>query len=229
MEDLLYLLAFVFFFVILPMLQRARGKGQAPPQPSRRPQRSDGRDTPSVPPTYDEDPSYDDEAIQASSSPPRAKQRTAEEVLPDDLWEILTGERRKPARPEPEQHEDDTPQYDEAEVGRDPYAHDHEREEESQWEDVSAEGPDRWEPEPEPIPVPVPLPRPVRLPDPARAARTALPTPSPHRSGRGPRVHAGRPAGGSRRLNIALNLDSRDELRRAMILREVLGPPKALE
>lgn len=95
MDDLFWVFI-IIFFVVAPILEKVlkggRTQQQKPPQrPQGRmqaPQRQrlpDGRTT---------------TVRQPSSAPTRSEDAT--DLLPSDLWEILTGERRAPDRPEPE-------------------------------------------------------------------------------------------------------------------------------
>lgn len=72
----LFELLFIALFIVIPLLEglaRQRKKGQGPPQ------RSPGGDRPGRP----------DE--------PEGEAPSAAEMLPDDLWELMTGQRREPA------------------------------------------------------------------------------------------------------------------------------------
>jgi hypothetical protein len=82
-------------FVLAPLLERllAAGRPKAPPEqgpPQRRPRRGQA-------PQEIEDQPF-------RSIPPAdadADEESAAAMLPDDLWEILTGEKRQPSRPAP--------------------------------------------------------------------------------------------------------------------------------
>jgi hypothetical protein len=106
--DPILIILFIVFFV-LPLLEKAMKRGQGPPPPpAQRPQR---------PPTQEEEwhELHDHEELPpARRGAPTATDDDdgpAAEMIPDDLWEILTGERRggppEPQReraPEPEEH-----------------------------------------------------------------------------------------------------------------------------
>lgn len=128
----------IIVFILAPLIERLLKAGkQQPPQLPPRQQRR-----PQMPPPQQQAPR--DEA------PPRVVIRRDEEeaaaMLPDDLWEILTGERRSPQPPvEPEPLEDE---YEEA-------------------QSLATTSAGEWislPPEPEPAPAPTP----DRTPVPAR-------------------------------------------------------------
>lgn len=165
----------------------------------------------------------------ASAGRPRTEEEpqtaapvSAADMIPDELWEILTGERRRPAPmgaprlPVPaEEEEEEAPR-------RMAWEEEDQAEEEDgteeEWEPVV---PARRAPRPavslEVDPVIVSLEESVPSTEERHAAFHAR-VDAPARKGR-PR----------RRRRLRLNLGDPDELRRMMVLREVLGPPKALE
>lgn len=195
MEELLPLLIFLFF-VLAPLLEKVLGSGDeeagdegAEPRP--RPQ---GRRR--APQRPDADPPATAQRRPSGGEP-------AEEMLPDELWQVLTGDRRpQPSEPTPE-----PPREEEA------------------LEPVPAESgtlgpaaaPEPAEPEPS-GPAEEPEGEPVEVP----ASTGALRRGEVGSRGRGRRPKP-RAEGG------AISLGTRSELQRAIILREVLGPPKGLE
>ncbi|HEX6937873.1 MAG TPA: hypothetical protein VF158_00565 [Longimicrobiales bacterium] len=223
MNDLesLFILAALVWSVLGGVLGK---KGKRGAQAPRRPDRPGGHapePRPAPPSTASRAPAQGDAA--GDPAPARARgsddaDRPAAEMIPDDLWEILTGERRAPA---PE---------------RSPAPASHERAswESATWESTSAEPGPEWsdvEARPshgeeaasleqipaEELPVVVSVETPPPPPEERhRAFHEKLASASPVR----------RPA---RRRALAMALGGRSELRRAMVLREVLGPPKGLE
>jgi hypothetical protein len=148
----------IIVFILAPLIERLLKAGkQQPPQPPPRQQRR-----PHVPPPQQQAPR--DEA------PPRAVTRRDEEeaaaMLPDDLWEILTGERRSPGGPqrpvEPEPLEDE---YEEAQSLETTSA--------GEWISLP--------PEPEPAPAPTPdlPPVPARRPSAWSDYQTQRKVPAP--------------------------------------------------
>lgn len=198
----------ILIFVIISILegvtkkrrQRARQQQGAPPD------RSDAESSdrtvagPEARPRPSDRERPDDRPAPQAQEPARA-----EDMIPDDLWEILTGEKRPPREapsPESEEEPEDQPEF---EVEPEPV----------------------YVPEPAPAPSPKPArPQPVsrerRAPDPAVAVgrrRTIKP---------GQLEVLDLPVARPRR-RIDLGLEGRDELRRAIVLREILGPPRGLE
>jgi hypothetical protein len=111
MPDNLYFLLLFFFFVVIPILERVFGKGrqQAPPPPQPRreapPEEWQQEREPRGQPRALDRPPYRDESAGVGAH--TDQDAPAADMVPDDLWEILTGEKRqRPAqgapRPEPE-------------------------------------------------------------------------------------------------------------------------------
>lgn len=93
MPDPILIILFIVFFV-LPLLEKALKKGKPPPpQQDQRPQRHDA-----------EVEEQQHGALPSGRAPaqPPAEPGPAADMIPDDLWEILTGERRP--RPTAERH-----------------------------------------------------------------------------------------------------------------------------
>lgn len=199
-------------FVLWPLLARLLKGGQGTQAPGRprqghRPAQGPGR--PAGPP--------------AGERPARREPVSAADMIPDDLWEILTGERRRPAPVSAPPAPVEARKVEDAALPE-------VREDEP--EPVPVEGEDAWEPvRPRPLP-PRPAPRPevsleaepviVSLEESVQSveARHAA---FHARIGAAPRP---RPR---RRRALRLNLGDMDEVRRMVVLGEVLGPPKALE
>lgn len=207
----LFELLFIALFILFPVLEgilRQRKKGQqgGPPGPSGRTGRPGeaGTDRPEA---ADED-------------------RAASEMLPDDLWELMTGEKRRPQDgPAPEPEQAGTPWSVETggasgagtamETSTDrsePWAVDDEA---TAPEPVSLEyeGPEAYSletPAPEPIERTVPSPKARH-----RAFHDLIDRPK-----RKPKRHA---------TGLVRSLRSPKGLRQAVLFREILGPPKGLE
>lgn len=197
----------IILFILVPVLEGLFGKKarekrrQQGPQPGQSPQASDA-ETPSP-------------------------ARSAGEMVPDDLWELLTGERRSTTtQPVPTQEwgteeeqdeyaieawepdEASTPEY----AGYEPD------------EEPAAAPPARWQVDEEAAPLET-----TRLPE-ARSLETPV-APEPVRHAAFHRRLRGLPPPARTRRPVArdLELDDAADLRRAVILREVLGPPKAFQ
>lgn len=249
------LLLFLFIFFVLPLIQRVlRGATKQAPPGSQPGQRSPG-----VPPGQAEGRVERSAGAPADrpdvDEPRRAQVERAADLIPDDLWEILTGQRRSPAptqrQPAPEQEPtleggtewqpDAGPQWE-----REPAAaHLPDFAEEDPYqEEEPLETP--WHHESEEAAQTVP----ANAPEPALASDDGSPT-NPARFAQWREVGKGiatrrspyltadtdasNPYGSPPRSRRATQrrvtpaLSSRSELKRAFVLREVLGPPKALE
>jgi hypothetical protein len=206
----LFEILFILFFILIPILEGLRKKRQGPA-----PEDADTADRPARPgrSPYEEP---------AGPPPPRPEPELdtsgAADMVPDDLWEVLTGERR--VRTEPAEDQVDEP------------------EEYSTWRDVPA-----WEPEPEPEPEPEdewPEPTPWLEDAESPVAQTAEPA-APHQhamtfspraadEGRGTLGSPiGEPDAPPRRSRLTDSLRSSQGLRRAVLLKEILGRPKGLD
>lgn len=234
------LLIFLFIFFVLPLIQRVLGGKKVPP--------ADGQPGPhgrGVPPRQPQNrvPLPDGSRIgtperSADDEPARAQAERAADLIPDDLWQILTGERRSPApvqrqrAPVPEVEEGAGWGTDVEEV----------------WEpeETAARVPEPYEAEPSyqesgPYEAPwhrqdeetAPPPPITREPEPTtRTESMAAPAPAPPAD-----AYAIAPARSplrqwlphEQRHRLPRSFGTRAELKRAFVLREVLGPPKALE
>jgi hypothetical protein len=87
-DPFVIILFFVFF--VLPLIERALKKGQPPKQPPQRPRElEESEDTAhALPPSARTGRREPSQETGASSDP-------AADMIPDDLWEILTGEKRR--------------------------------------------------------------------------------------------------------------------------------------
>jgi len=200
----------LFIFVLLRILSGLRGGGQQtrPRQPGRA---GGGPQASQRPPARS--------APAADAEPQTAAPASAADMIPDELWEILTGERRRPApvsapAPVPVPAEPEPLEWSPAPEGAD-------RDEEEWEEEWAPELPPSRAPRPEVSLEVEPVIRSLEEVELSTEARHA----AFHAKVAAPAMPAWRP----RRRPIRLKLGDRDEMRRMMILREVLGPPKALE
>jgi hypothetical protein len=219
----------IIVFIVAPLIERLlkAGKGQEPPEqgpgqrlpPGQRPsQRLPQQRGPDRPP----------QRQQPAGRP--ADEQAAAEMLPDDLWEILTGERRAPRQPVPEPVE---------EVGyADTYSVEDYPDDDDSLEELAARdvpSADEWMAEPVPeqvVIVPEPYVRPIPKRDvPRVVSLEELEIDSDERHDdfhdKLDRMAAAERAG--RRPPNAFRFTKDDDLRNAIIMSEVLGPPKGLE
>jgi hypothetical protein len=234
----LFEILFILFFILIPIFEGLRKSRQR--QGAEREAEAAGE--PEDRPMLEPRPSgrSGGEVRRPTTSAPLPPQRPepaageASDMVPDDLWEILTGEKRARPVPEPMPPEE----WDERPVLGEP--------ESRPWweEDPEAEAPEpdlepvmeeRFEPapwheepelEPESPPLPVetsseiytPLPRREPRPSPPRQRRPSL-----REIGAEPAPPVREPSALTRALS------TRAGLRQAVILREVLGRPKGLD
>jgi hypothetical protein len=98
----------IIIFIVVPIIERLLKAGkqnqQLPPPQQRLPQRP-GQRLPRerLPEEWEQEEQEDGDEPESQPVRHRAETRDdpAAEMLPDDLWEILTGERRTPQRPTP--------------------------------------------------------------------------------------------------------------------------------
>jgi hypothetical protein len=220
--DLAELLVLLFFFLVLPILEQVKRRQSGGKRPGGPQAPGRGRGGPSA---GEDDP---DRAREPAADP-------ASEMVPDDLWAILTGERRAPAptRPGPAD-------VDEAEwAGAGSAA----EEDESDW--ISAPpvevGSDRdpstrWDLDDEVEPTP-PVSLEYQGPEAyslesldQEAVSLERPIPSPGARHRAFHARYDRPAVSRPRPRSAIGraLGNRPSVRQAIVLSEVLGPPKGL-
>jgi hypothetical protein len=216
----LFEILFILFFILIPILEGLRKSKQSRDAPDIE-EPTSARPRPVPPP---------------SGAPPRrfpepeAEPMEAADMVPDDLWEILTGERRKaPAPAEPRAEDEDW--YQEAEEAvEETYQPEEERwAEEPVWERAEApRAPERFEPAPwrderatrdEEVPFQpeealiVPEERRARPARPRLSLRTVVDAPRKRRQV-SPLMKA---------------LQNPDGLRQAVLLKEILGPPRGLD
>lgn len=205
----LFEILFILFFILIPVLEGIRKNRQSPG-----PEETEDADRPArTGRTSYEGPSG---APPPRGAKPEADTTGAADMLPDDLWEVLTGERRQ--RPEPvEEHVEDEEEY---QTWRD----------EPAWEpEEEAVAEQRFEPSPwledaepvweESVPeaIEVPLTRVDLRSPPPREERSAL----------GSAI--GEAPAQRRRSPLMASLQSTQGLRQAVLLKEILGRPKGLE
>lgn len=230
------LLLFLFIFFVLPLIQRALGGAKKTPPQGRSP----GQRRPGVPPARPEGRARLPEDSRTATpgrpdagEPARTESERAADLVPDDLWEILTGERQSRAPSQRQREREPEPELEaEAEWGRD-------AEEVWEPEETAAQVPERSDEDPYQRPDRIEAPRrreheePARTPTPApitaseSLSPTPVPRPSPYAIADSAIARPYTPE--SRRRRMVPSLSNRSDLKRAFVLREVLGPPKALE
>lgn len=220
MDELFPLLLFLIF-VLGPLIEQIRKKGGDQPKP---PQRRPEARTPRPRPEYTEPYRSKTEEVSAKSA--ERDREAAAEMVPADLWKILTGEappQRLPAPPQkPKQPWD---------VVYDPEAAD--EEEASSREDVdvevrrsSREAVERDHAGRIVRGEAVSLETPVNI----VSLETTLPSPEARHAAFHKRMEAlPAPAQIARRKRRKLGLTDRSELQRAFVLQEVFGKPRGLE
>jgi hypothetical protein len=230
----LLVLAFVLWSVLRSVL--GRGGTQAPPRPRGR--AGDG-------PPHGATPGARRETTQARATAPgeveSAAPTSAADMIPDELWEILTGEKRRPVVVRaPEAEAETRPSGARAHVPdfEPEFEPDFDEDFESEFEPEGVVGL-----EAEPAPVSVGEHRSLEVLQPAGRAESLeaepvvvsleapLPPPAERHAAFHSRIGDAKPQPARERVRSGgpLRLGGRSELRRMMILREVLGPPKALE
>jgi hypothetical protein len=214
----------IIVFIVAPLIERLlkAGKGTQPPE-QQPPQRMPPQRTPPqrIPPPQRTPPQREPEPMTAGRP---ADADVAAEMLPDDLWEILTGERRAPRPPVPREEPDEVVEsYPVADYP----------EEEASLEVPTAGGwmselPD----EPAVVLPPAPYVRP--LPQRATPGVVSLEDLEIDTAARHDQFHQRletlrAPARVRGRAPNAYRFRSREDLRRAIVMLEVLGTPKGLE
>jgi hypothetical protein len=229
----LFEILFILFFILIPVLEgirKSRQRGDS--EDIELPGRSTPRPSPRAPDERD-GARGDRYGAPAQRPAPPSRQDPepagAADMVPDDLWEILTGERRPSTPPAELPRETEEPWM--AEPG-------------PEWQEEP-----RWEPEPEPVSEERFEPRPwldspeaMRDEDAPEPAEIQLPTPEPDRpllAARPPRpprpprvslrevVEAPRVV--RRKSPLIRSLQSQEGLRQAVLLKEILGRPKGLD
>lgn len=257
----------IILFVVAPLLERLfkAGKGDQKLPPGQRPGQPPGqwpappqRRMPEQRP-HSGEPRPGEGPVGQGQTGARAEQETAAGMLPDDLWEILTGERRLPPPTRPPADEEYEPEFDD-EIDDEILAEELRQEELRSAQAESASWrrgePAPWEEEPAQA-APRPPARP--LPAPVKARQTPMGRPAeraPHvrempvfeapqivslealsfddelrHDQFHERLEGLAPAARVRRRPglLAAEQFSNDDLRRAIIMAEVLGTPKGLD
>jgi hypothetical protein len=225
----LFEILFILFFILIPVLEgirksRQRGRSQDVELPGGAPGRP-GRPGPASAPRR-----MPQESVPAPAPSPLPRREPdpveASDMIPDDLWEILTGERRqRPGPPGPEPMEVE-------EIGSDTRDERWLEEPDQRWreepeESWRAEAEQTWRDEPVSLEPPAPIREPiVATPtlsrfDPGRAPARRLRTPLREVVEAPPVVRTVSP--------LMRMLQSPRGLRDAVLLREILGPPKGLD
>jgi hypothetical protein len=226
----LFEILFILFFILIPVLEGIRKSRQRRDSPD-----IELPDRPSPRPSRGPEPTARRERYGEPADGPLPPRRPepepveAADMIPDDLWEILTGERREGRRP--------TPVEDHHEPEDEPWM----AEPDERWQEEPA-----WEREPEPVAEERFEPRPwmdspeaMRDEELSRPVEIHMPEPVDERTARAPRpprpprislrevVEA--PKVQRRTSPLMRSLQSQAGLRQAVLLKEILGRPKGLE
>jgi hypothetical protein len=225
MDDLFPLLLFLIF-VLGPILEglKRKNKGGQPPErrpPTRVPQRRLPQQRPPQ-----QARGAETSRTEEISAGPRRQEESAAGMVPDDLWEILTGQKRPPVLTTPQPAPQQETRRTSWDVGYDSELEEDEEGEaevaaredvlvETRRARVEAQSLETYERHPEPVIV---------------SLEDNLPTAAQrhlafHQKVTAPPVE--QPVEQSMRMR--LNLMSRSELQRAFVLQEVLGKPKGLD
>jgi hypothetical protein len=228
LEDFFWLIVFIFF-IVLPALERVlRGgtRGRTPPPTARR------RAPPAAQPRRLPQSRAEQDRVLLEQQAREAERRTAAEMIPPGLWEVLTGERLPSTAPR------GLPQ-------RRPPAWD----EEADTEEEEAEEAARTRPEALPVEAAeseeaaldellskrrretIEQRRVVHPPPQIVSLETEPAVPAGRHAAFHQRVGLSAPAKVQRPADMTLPLRNRDraELRKAILIQEVLGRPKGLE
>lgn len=215
MDDLFPLLLFLIF-ILAPLIEQLRKKGQRPPPP---------------PPTRRPLPQPPQRSETEEVSSKRAE--PASTMIPDELWQILTGEQRvpelpqpQPPQPQPQQPTPAKPSWDVSYVP--PEAAEDEETRVAQTLNAQIERMRREE-----LALQQSRRRPAAIsleqaPVIVSLEKEPLPQEPRHTAFHDKMVKQQQPAAARRRKSY-LALDSRAELQRAFVLQEVLGKPRGLE
>ncbi|HET9438561.1 MAG TPA: hypothetical protein VFO52_00235 [Longimicrobiales bacterium] len=218
MDDLFPIILFIIFF-LAPLIEglRKKNKNQPPPTQRRTPPRVPQQ---RLPQQQLPRPSRTEEV----SSKPR-QEESAAAMVPDDLWEILTGQKRPPVLTTPQP----LPQEGKPRPGWDVVYDPDEEAEEADEESLIREDVDvelrRTRREPVSLETYERHPEPVII-----SLEENIPTTAQRHAAFHEKVAASRPAEvEGRAVTRKLGLTNRAELQRAFLLQEVLGKPKGLE
>lgn len=213
----------IIIFIVAPLIERLlkAGKGEQQP-PEQRPQRR----MPPQPFPQRQPPQRRQEPVAG----PAPEDDAAAAMLPDDLWEILTGEKRAPQLPVP---------HEEPEEFEEAYVADEYGDEASSLEELaSLEGPSPGEwvsrtPEESTVIVPAdayvrPLPK-REVPRVVSLEELDIDDRKRHEEFHERLDSLGGPARVKRPAPNAYRFTSDEDLRRAVVMSEILGTPKGLE
>ncbi|MEJ2217559.1 MAG: hypothetical protein P8099_13195 [Gemmatimonadota bacterium] len=214
----------VLLFIALPILQGVFGKKQKEEQRRRQEQRrraQQGRST-------------------GADDGPQARERRPEraaDMVPDDLWELLTGERRQGRRDSVPTREWGEPAQNvptsSAPVATEPEAEWQAIPEPAPYEPLSERDEESGRPwrvsDERPAPPPPPLPeRSDNLPEAVSLEQPVTYDDAQERAFHEELAHLPPAARAHYRRRLPYGLGHEDEVRRAFILTEILGPPKGL-
>ncbi len=208
----LFEILFILFFILIPVLEGIRKGRQRRESPDIEEPRQNRPRAPGRPTTVE----------RPQPGPPRTQREPepveAADMVPDDLWEILTGERRERPVPAEATEPEDAPWIEEPRWEPDEEVFADERFEPAPWEEYRDET--RLE-----LPgVPTVADEAVKA---AAAAIESVQPPRPRRASLREVVET--PRATRRASPLIRSLQRPEGLRQAVLLREILGPPKGLD
>lgn len=219
----------IIVFIVAPLIERLLKAGKQNQQP---PPRMPQGQRPQLPREELPEEWEQEEAWQPEPEPVRHRAETrddpAAEMLPDDLWEILTGERRPPQRPTQQRPPEEATPIEET------LSLEAESLEEEGSLEVQPSG--RWTSTP-PVPVEVTLPpEPYIRPNPLRPAPKVVSLeeltfdPEQRHDEFHDRLDSlSGPARVKRQAPSTYRFRNDEDLRRAIVMAEILGTPRGLE
>jgi hypothetical protein len=225
----------IIIFIVAPLIERLLKAGKPNPPPQQRmPQRPRQR----LPQEQQSEEWEADEQEQAGGYRAESRGDPAAEMLPDDLWEILTGERRPPQRPGPRPGPDASQPREidySLEEGRSLEGSSLEDEALLQAPQREASSSGEWSTEPDAIEVVLPA-EPYIRPNPLRPVPKVVSLeelsfdPDQRHDEFHDMLHTlGGPARVRRPALSAYRFKTDEDLRRAIVMAEILGTPRGLE
>ncbi len=232
----LFEILFIVFIILIPLMEGIRKSRQrrGETEDVQLPTQGTGRPRPGA----SDRPRHEPREMTERRPPPAPREpepAEASDMIPDDLWEILTGERRQ-RPPEPElEPEEAIVDLEQEEPWREvPDRRWREEPEEEDWREKELPEPDlepvmeeRFEPGHRPAPPP-PERRPARAVQPTHAHREPEPLSTRRRRPSLRDLTDEVPAPARESSPLMRTLQSPQGLRDAILLREILGPPKGL-
>ena len=227
----------IIVFIVAPLIERLLKAGkqnqQQPPPQQRMPQRPRQR----LPHEQQPEEWAPEHEQQAGGYRAESRDDAAAEMLPDDLWEILTGERRPPQRPAPRPPPAGSPREGDYSLEAGPSLEEHSVEDEGLFQapprETQSSG--EWSMEPETLEVVLP-PEPYIRPNPVRLVPKVVSLEEidfdydlRHDEFHDKLDSLGGPARVKRPALSPYRFRSNDDLRRSIVMAEILGTPRGLE